>query len=164
MGYFLYIIGTMVIFPVGFIIYEFYVKKKNTSLVETIGKWFIFWAIGIRLFTAGISQIFNPAFTANILGVDSPSHVLIQELGFANLLFGILGTSSIFFPKHRFPASSGGVFLGMAGLLHVTRISEDISFKESIALVSDLFIFTVVIFYYLNLILNRKLDVKSTEN
>ena len=29
-----------------------------------IGKWFVFWVVGVRLFTAGIRQVLKPAFTA----------------------------------------------------------------------------------------------------
>jgi hypothetical protein len=29
-----------------------------------IGKWFTFWAVGVRLFLAGLMQVFRPQFTA----------------------------------------------------------------------------------------------------
>ncbi|MCC5815252.1 MAG: hypothetical protein JJT78_10880 [Leptospira sp.] len=159
MGYFLYILLTMLIAPIACILNEYFIKKEKTDLIETICKWFIFWTIGIRLLTAGLSQIFNPSFTANILGIDLTNLVIVQELGFANLLFGIMGISSIYFQNYRIPATSGGIFLGMAGLLHVSRIFEDISFKESVALVSDLFIFFIVIFYYIGILIKRKSNI-----
>ena len=34
------------------------------GLMPLVGKWFVFWAVGARLFIAGIRQVIQPAFTA----------------------------------------------------------------------------------------------------
>jgi len=99
------------------------------------------------LLTAGISQTFNPSFTAGILNINSTGIIVIQELGIANIIFGILGIISLFNSNYRISATGGGIFLGIAGLMHLFRLSGEISFKESVAMISDLLILIVVIVY-----------------
>jgi hypothetical protein len=110
-----------------------------------LGKWFTFWAVGARLFLAGLSQIFRPQFTAKgILGIeDAGAYVVVRELGFANLAIGTLGIFSLLVPSFRLPAAvAGGLFYGLAGLGHVVRSGK--TAKEWTALVSDLLIFLVL--------------------
>ena len=67
--------------------------------IPGIGKWFIFYAAGWRLFIAGIRQAINPAFTAkeifHFTGVES--FPVIKELGFANICLGLTGIFIIYF-------------------------------------------------------------------
>jgi hypothetical protein len=110
-----------------------------------IGKWFTFWAVGARLFIAGLSQVFRPQFTSEgILGVkDEGANVLVREVGFGNLAIGALGVLSLVFPDFLLPAAiAGGLFYGLAGLGHIAR--KDKTAKEWIALASDFFIFLVL--------------------
>ena len=110
-----------------------------TSPIELIGKWFTFFVVGVRLFSAGVSQVIRPEFTAKgILGVADPSaNVLVREIGFGNLAIGTLGLISLAFPSFRIPAAvAGAIFLGMAGFGHLFR--KDRNAKEQLALVSDL--------------------------
>jgi len=114
-----------------------------------IGRWFVFWASGVRLFMAGIRQITKPAFTAqqifHMSGTES--FAIIRELGFANVCFGLLGIISLFLPAWC-PAAAfaGGLYFGLAGLLHVFKKPD--STNEVIAMVSDLYIF-IILFLYL---------------
>jgi hypothetical protein len=104
-----------------------------------IGKWFTFWAVGARLFLAGMSQVIRPQFTSEgILGIkDQAAHVIVREVGFGNLAIGTLGLLSLYLPAFVIPAAvAGGVFYGLAGLGHAAR--PDKSAKEWAALVSDL--------------------------
>jgi hypothetical protein len=53
--------------------------------------WYVFWAVSVRLSLAGIPQIVQPRYTAQvILGIKGEDAlVLVRELGFAN---GALGS------------------------------------------------------------------------
>jgi hypothetical protein len=112
-----------------------------------IGKWFIFWAVGIRLFTAGISQASNPAFTGSIFHMKSQeSFVIIRELGFANIALGVMGILSVINSNWRILAAiAGGLFLGLAGIQHVFKKPD--SRNEVIAMLYDLIVMLVVIVY-----------------
>ena len=71
---------------------------KGTGLTfEPFGKWFIFSAVGLRLFLAGIKQVKDPGFTAKqIFHIESPeSYPILRELGFANICFGLVGIVSL---------------------------------------------------------------------
>src|SRR5271154_3802349 len=95
--YFIFILLLMLIFPVLSIIIEFTAKKVPAD-PALIGKWFLFWAVGVRLFIAGIKQIFNPGFTARQLFHlrYKEGFILIRELGFANISLGAVGLLSLF--------------------------------------------------------------------
>jgi hypothetical protein len=112
-----------------------------------IGKWFIFWAVGIRLFTAGINQASNPAFTGSIFHLKSQeSFVVIRELGFANISLGIMGILSVINSNWRILAAiAGGLYLGLAGIQHVFKKPD--SRNEVIAMLYDLMVMLVVIVY-----------------
>lgn len=115
------------------------------ALMGLIGKWFTFWGVGVRLFLAGLSQVFRPRFTAeDIFGIGDPGALaIVREVGFGNLAIGTLGLLSLFFPDFLLPAAiAGGLFYGLAGLGHLAR--KDRNLKEQVALVSDFGIFLVL--------------------
>jgi hypothetical protein len=92
----------------------------------------------VRLFIAGLSQVFRPQFTSEeLLGIkDERATVLVREVGFGNLAIGTLGVLSLFLPVFLLPAAlAGGLFYGLAGLGHAAR--KDKTAKEWAALVSD---------------------------
>lgn len=101
--------------------------QRPTSAVvgaTLIGKWFVFWAVGWRLFLAGMRQIVQPGYTARvILGLKhDESQILVRELGFANVAFGAIGILSLFVPSWRLAAAlAGGIFYGLAGINHVRQ-------------------------------------------
>ena len=120
---------------------------------ELTGKWFIFSAVGLRLFMAGIRQITNPAFTAKeIFHIDSAeSFPILRELGFANLCFGLIGIVSLFLPGWRIVSAFGsGVYYGIAGLQHL--IKKPAGANEKFALVTDIFIFIFLLIYFVKMI------------
>ena len=89
---------TFVIPIVGFFIEHF---SQNVPLTfELFGKWFIFSAVGLRLFVAGLQQSTKPQFTAKeIFHIDNPeSFPIVRELGFANICFGLVGIVSLSVP------------------------------------------------------------------
>ncbi|TGL44630.1 DUF6790 family protein [Leptospira perdikensis] len=148
MGYLIYIVATMLVLPLVSVIVEFYYRSSQIRFFDLTWKWFIFWAIGVRLMTAGLNQIANPAFTASIMQLSESAHVVIRELGFANFLMGGLAILSLFYPSLRPAATLGGLYLGLAGLLHVIRGIEHVNFKEATALISDLWGFLIVVAYF----------------
>jgi hypothetical protein len=115
------------------------------ALMGLVGKWFTFWAVGVRLFLAGLSQVFRPQLTSEgILGIKDPgAYVIVREVGFGNLAMGTLGLLSLVVSGWVVPAAiAGGLFYGLAGVEHAIR--KDKTGKEWIALVSDLLIFMLL--------------------
>jgi hypothetical protein len=146
--YLINVVATMLILPLVCIIAEAVVKTTPVSWL-LIGKYFIFWAIGVRLVIAGLKQSLQPRFTAeqifNIRNSEE-SLAVVRELGFANICLGLAGILSLFRMEWRpVAAITGGLYFGLAGLLHVFRASA--SRNETIARISDLFIFGVVLLY-----------------
>ena len=146
--YLINVIATMLILPLACIITEAVIKTTPVNW-PLIGKYFIFWAIGTRLLIAGLKQSLQPRFTAeqifNIRNSEE-SLAVVRELGFANICLGLAGILSLFHMEWRpVAAITGGLYFGLAGLLHVFRAPA--SLNETIAKVSDLFIFGVVLLY-----------------
>jgi hypothetical protein len=138
----------MFVFPIISIVIEVLVNKNHAALIELVGKWFIFWGVGIRFLTVGIRQIFKPELTAEgIFGIkDKKSLILVQELGFATFSIGVLATLTIFNQSWLLPTSIvGGLFFGLAGIRHIFKKRN---FEENIATYSDLFIFLVMLIYF----------------
>ena len=120
-----------------------------------IGKWFVFWATGIRLFTAGISQSTNPSFTGRIFKMKTQeSFVVIRELGFANISLGVMGILSVINDHWRILAAiTGSLFFGLAGIQHLFKKSG--STNEIIALIGDLFVMVVLLSFLTSAIFNN---------
>lgn len=129
----------MFIFPVISLVIEVSVNKNHLALIELIGKWFVFWAIGVRLFTAGLRQALKPGLTSEgILGIKGKeSWLIVRELGFANISIGLAGIISLWKPEWRVAvALIGGLFLSLDGILHI--FSKHRNFEENLAMYSDL--------------------------
>lgn len=142
----------MFVMPTLSVLIEAVASNNHAAILALIGKWFVFWAIGVRLFTAGIRQIAKPGLTAeDILGIkDKVSWVVVRELGFANLAIGLAGIISLWQPGWR-PAVAliGGLFLLLDGIQHMTKKRN---FEENIAMYSDLAIGAVMAVYLASLI------------
>ncbi len=107
--------------------------------VSLVAKWFVFWAVGVRLLLAGLRQITKPQYTAQtILGLKGDEvQLVVRELGFANVAFGTIGTLSIFNVSWTMPAAlAGGIFYGLAGINHTMQGGRNR--LENTAMVSDL--------------------------
>lgn len=146
--YFIVVITLTIIVPLsGWIIGHF---SSAASLdFEQFGKWFIFSAVGLRLFIAGVRQVTKPAFTAKeIFHIENPdSFPIVRELGFANLCFGLVGMISLFRADWRnVSAFASGLYYCLAGLLHI--IKKPASANEKLALWSDIIIFLVLAVYF----------------
>ena len=145
--YLVIVLLLMLVFPVASIAIEHFMYMVPISWL-LIGKWFVFWVVGVRLFTAGIRQVLKPAFTAQeIFHIKSEdSFVLVRELGLANICMGLVGLLSILKPEWcALAAIGGGLYFGLAGVQHV--IKKPVSPNETIAMVSDLLFFLLMVSY-----------------
>lgn len=87
------------------------------TIIPIIAKWYVFWAVGVRLGVAGLRQIFQPRYTAEtILGINSEdSLLLVRELGIANSALGSVGLATLFAPSWLLPAAlAGAILYGLA--------------------------------------------------
>ena len=151
--YMLTIVLLMFVFPLASILLELFVFKSGAGLLLLIGKWFVFWCVGLRLFLAGLRQAISPRFTAEeIFGIKSQEPLpIVEELGFANLSIGILGLSSILNGAWVMPAAiAGGLFYGLAGIRHL--LSKEKNFFTNSAMTSNLFVFALLLIYFVTTI------------
>jgi hypothetical protein len=138
----------MLIFPVGSIFAERMFFHSAAPPMMLVGKWFVFWGAGARLFFAGLRQFFQPQFTSKeIFGIESNDALpLVRELGIANFATGVVGLLSLSKPSFVLPvAIAAGIFYGVAGARHVAQAGK--SRNEKIAMVSDLFVAVVFVAY-----------------
>lgn len=146
--YLVVVILLMGILPVVSILIEYSGLAASADLWSLVGKWFVFWSVGVRLALAGIRQVVQPAFTAEeIFGIgDKAAHIVVQELGFANLAMGVLAIVTLAAPQWVAAAAlAGAIFYGLAGARHVLKGGQNRN--EMIAAVSDIFIFAVLAAY-----------------
>jgi hypothetical protein len=133
----------MLIAPAISITSELAITSGPVQLAVVIGRWFIFWGVGVRLFTAGLKQVSQPSFTASIMKIKSKdSYMVIRELGFANLAIGAVALITVFNTQWLVPAAlAGAIFYGAAGFQHVLK--KPATTLETVALVSDLGMFAI---------------------
>ena len=126
---------------------------RNTPLTfDAVGKWFIFSAVGLRLFIAGMIQIINPSFTIKkIFQSDShTAHPFVRELGFANVCFGLVGIISLFQPHWRIACAFGsGLYFGLAGLQHI--IKKPAGVNQWFVFITDIVIFALLLLYFIKM-------------
>jgi hypothetical protein len=142
--YFFIVVLTMFIGPVASVLIDDRISPGQPILF-LVGRWFVFWGVGVRLSLAGLRQFFQPSFTATeIFHMKSAEALpLVRELGVANVATGTVGSLSLAFPNFVLPiAISSGIFYGVAGFRHM--LERDRSRNENIAMVSDLFLFLVL--------------------
>jgi hypothetical protein len=144
--YVLTVILLMLVLPAGSIYLEH--LHGAAPLMLLVGKWFVFWSAGVRLFLAGLRQFFQPRFTSEqIFGIKSDDALpLVRELGIANFATGVVGLASLLQPGFVLPvAIASGIFYGIAGIRHTATSHR--TGNETIAMISDLFIFLVLAAY-----------------
>jgi hypothetical protein len=149
--YFASVLLLLLIFPVASIAIEAAAANHAAGLIFLMGKWFVFWAAGIRLFIAGLRQAIQPEFTLReIFGItDRAPFPIVRELGFANLSMGLLGICSVFRNDWIVPgAMVGGLYYGLAGAGHIFQGHKNS--KEYVAMISDVWAFLVLTGYALH--------------
>ena len=135
---------TMVFLPTVSILIE-HVFNPADFFVFLIGRWFVFWAVGVRLGLAGLRQFFQPAFTAKEIFHMTGDEALpvVRELGAANVATAAVGLLSVVFSSFTVPvAISAAIFYGVAGAMHSAERNR--SRNENIAMLSDIFLFAVL--------------------
>jgi len=138
----------MALFPVGSIAVDHFYFHGAAPLLSLTGKWFVFWGAGVRLFLAGLRQLFQPRFTAEQIFEVHGDDVLpvVRELGVANLGTGTAGMVSLAQPSFVLPvALIAAIFYGIAGVLHVMASKRNRN--ENIAMISDLVVFVIFAAY-----------------
>lgn len=144
MGYFILVIAQTIVLPIVSGTLELIASGGDPLLV--LGKWWVFWGVGTRLLVAGIAQVSGKGPTAEILGASAPSaqeRQLAAELGTANLGMGLAGLLALV-PGWALPAGlAGGVFLLIAGLLHVAKRGKNP--QETLATWTDLIVGVAVL-------------------
>jgi hypothetical protein len=138
------VIALMLLLPLISIVAQLMLADHSalaaSSNLAIVAKWYVFWAVGVRLSLAGLRQIFQPRYTAEtILGLKgAESLFFVRELGFANVSVGSIGSVSLFAPSWVMPAALvGALYYGLAGINHCFHRARNR--LENVALVSDLF-------------------------
>ncbi len=137
------VVALVVVLPVASIAAD--ALSTPAPLMLLVGKWFVFWAAGVRLLTAGLKQIAQPGFTAHQIFRMKTDEALpiVRELGFANFAVGLLGIASLWATSFVLPvAIAGAVFYGAAGVQHVMQ--KDKSGNETVAMATDLVAFAAL--------------------
>lgn len=151
--YFIGISAITFLLPVIGSFAEVLIHRPEIFSLALFGKWFIFSAVGVRLFIAGIKQTINPEFTAKeifqLSGAES--FPIIRELGFSNLCFGLLGIISLLQPEWRIASAfASGLYYGLAGIQHLLK--KPTGSNEIFALVTDFLIFIFLAIYFIKMI------------
>jgi len=144
------IVLLMFAFPVAGVVIESWALHDPAPVLTLVGKWFVFFAVGVRLLLAGLRQYFEPQFTAKaIFGLEGGEALpIVRELGVANIATGVVGVLSLARPDFVLPvAIAAAIFYGLAGLGHVSRAERNA--KETLAMASDLFAFAALAAYVL---------------
>jgi hypothetical protein len=140
-----FVVLLMLVLPAGCVIGQIAWSGGAADVMLLVGKWFVFWMVGVRLFIAGVRQVAQPRFTAeSIFEIkDRAAFAIVRELGFANLATGTLGLATLAVPGWLVAAAiAGGLYYGLAAVGHAFRRSRNLS--EQTALVSDVFAFVIL--------------------
>jgi hypothetical protein len=142
------ILMLMFVLPIVSFLVEIVTARQAPDLWNLIGRWFVFWAVGVRFVTAAVRQIVNPCFTAEeIFRISAKeSNAVVRELGLANLCMGLVGMLSFVVPAWCTGAAlGGGLYLAFAGIQHI--IKKPAGPNEIITMFSDMFVFLVLAAY-----------------
>lgn len=138
------VVLTMFVLPLCATVIEHFLHPEILVLA-LVAKWFVFWAIGVRLLMAGVMQVARPTVTARTIFRLKTDEALplVREVGIGNLAGGFVGIASIAYPPFVFPIAVWGViFYGGAALGHAVR--RERSFNENAAMLTDFFAFVVL--------------------
>jgi len=146
--YIVLVVLVMLVLPALSVIHERYFLGSHAGLLLLIGKWFVFWGVGVRVVSAGVHQAINPRYTAEtILGLKtSEPWLVVRELGFANIAFGAVALGSALAHNWLTPAAlAGAVFYGLAGINHLATKSRNR--LQNVAMLSDLYACVILCAY-----------------
>lgn len=138
------VVLTMLLLPAVSVVVE-HVAHPDSVLVFLVGRWFVFWGVGVRLGIAGLRQFLQPEFTARqIFGMRTDEALpVIRELGVANASTAVVALLSLRMPGFLLPvAICAGLFYGVAGVRHLAASRR--SLNENVAMASDLFLAAIL--------------------
>jgi len=136
------------ILPLGSVYVDRSLAHDALPILLLVGKWFAFWAGGVRLFIAGMRQQVQPRFTSQtIFGIESDDPLpFIRELGMANCTMGVLGVTAAFVPAFVLPAAIvGGLYYAQAGIGHIRHGGRNL--QRNVAMASDLYVAAALLGY-----------------
>jgi hypothetical protein len=131
---------TMVAIPAFFT----FIQATSHNFFIIFEKWFVFSSLGLRLLLAGIKQLTDPSFTLEkIFNIrHSASIPLVKEIGLHNFCLGFAGVLTLCISSLSLGVLFiGGLYLGMAGILHVIKKPQ--TYNERVATISDIVAFIV---------------------
>jgi hypothetical protein len=143
--YIISVVAFMFVLPVSFVLGEASIAHVPLS-AALVQKWFVFWAVGVRLSSAGLRQMFQPGYTAKVvLSLKGEEALLVvRELGMANLSIGLVGLVSLVASSWQPAAALAGViFYSLAGVNHA--LQNERGRPQNMALISDLLIAVVLL-------------------
>ena len=148
------VVALMLVMPLVSIAFQLLFIEHGTlataAIMPLIAKWYVFWAVGVRLSLAGLRQIVQPRYTAEtILGIkNADSLFVVRELGFANAAMGCVGLGALLAPDWVAAAALlGTIYYGLAGINHCLHRNRNR--LQNLALVSDLFAAVVLAICFL---------------
>ncbi len=138
------IVLMMVVLPLCCVLVEH--RVDGAAWTFLIGKWFVFWAVGVRVFLAGVMQLARPQFTAHrIFHFETDDALpIVRELGIANVAGGLVAIVSIANPTFVLPiAIWAAIFYGGASVAHI--FGRERAASETVAMATDIFAFVVLL-------------------
>lgn len=120
---------------------EYHFTKTGMSAV-LVGKWFIFWTVGIRFLVAGFTQVIRQGRGALILQGDTTGG-FGKVLGLVKML--LAGMAFLCVMKDSWSllaAITVGVYVGLAGFQH--DFKKPNTAEGWISMVYDMIVFTVI--------------------
>ncbi len=153
-GYLIFLLLLDLIFPVASVLSD---HTLNHVIIDPalVGKWVLFFSVGLRLFIAGCVQVLVPGFTAAKIFRfrHKESYAVIRELGFGNISMGVIGMLSLAKVEWRGITSiAAAIFFGFAGIQHLVRKPD--SFNEILAMVTDQLVFVLMLLYIFFVFIN----------
>ena len=146
--YYLSVLLLTLILPLASVYVDHGLLQNGLPLMLLLGKWFAFWAGGMRLFIAGIRQTLQPRFTSEtIFGIKGDDPLpFVRELGMANIAMGVLGLAAPFAAAFVFPAAIvSGLYYAQAGIGHIRHGGRNT--QRNVAMVSDLYVALALLGY-----------------
>ena len=134
------------ILPLGSVYVDHSLLQNGLPLMLLAGKWFAFWAGGVRLLVAGIRQTVQPRFTSEtIFGIEGDDPLpFVRELGMANIAMGVLGLAAPFAAAFVLPAALvSGLYYAQAGIGHIRHGGRTL--QRNVAMMSDLYVALVLL-------------------
>lgn len=113
-----------------------------------IGKWFIFWAAGVRPFFAGIKLVYRrwTAPAGFFYREMKENFLMIRQLGFAHIAIGVTGMLSLVNSNWRQIAGlAAAFFFGLSAVQHF--FIKPVNGKEMAIMITDIMVFTIMLLY-----------------